>query len=259
MQHRGVLVFGCSDRLANSGLKADERAIVAQDVSMIAVSTGSVVRDGETHIEDITATYLVPEDEIDHAIQKINCKAIKIGALFSEKSIKLVSSNLQKDTQLMSVIDVEPFFKAGPAPKPEVIMALRRDILPFITILSATVPEVKALLEEAGISTDYPKSIQDVLAMANTLRGLGPKYVMIKREIFEESDGTTTLHFVLCGDTEPLTVTSRCENPKRLFGASYSIPPAIAAYLAKGYSVPGAVSAGFKFVEEMLTGGQYFD
>lgn len=144
--------------------------------------------------------------------------------MFSEKSIKLVSSTLQQDTQLMSVIDAEQFFKAGPAPKPEVIMALRKDILPFIAILSATVPEVKALLDEAGILIDYPKSIQDVVAMANALRSLGPKYVMIKREIFEESDGTTTLHFVLCGDTEPLIVTSRCENPKKIFGASYSIP-----------------------------------
>lgn len=34
---------------------------------------------------------------------------------------------------------------------------------------------------------------------------------------------------------------------------------AITAYLAKGYRVPEAVSAGFKFVEEMLKGGQYFD
>lgn len=135
-----------------------------------------------------------------------------------------MSSTLQQDTQLMSVIDAEQFFKAGPAPKPEVIMALRKDILPFIAILSATVPEVKALLDEAGILIDYPKSIQDVVAMANALRSLGPKYVMIKREIFEESDGTTTLHFVLCGDTEPLIVTSRCENPKKIFGASYSIP-----------------------------------
>jgi hydroxymethylpyrimidine/phosphomethylpyrimidine kinase len=32
----------------------------------------------------------------------------------------------------------------------------------------------------------------------------------------------------------------------------------IAAHLAKGYNVPEAVSAGFKFVEEMINGGQYF-
>ncbi|KAL7946387.1 pyridoxamine kinase [Trichoderma barbatum] len=202
-QAKGVLVFGCSDGLANSGLKADEKAIAAQQVSVATVSTGSAIRSGE--------------DNMDY-------KVVKIGALFSEESIKLVSTRLQKHTQLMSVMDVEPFFKTGTAPKPEVISALRKDILPSITILSATVPEVKALLNEAGIPIDYPKSIQDVQSMAKTLRSLGPEYVVIKREIFDESDGATTLHFVLCGSEEPLTVTSRCENPKRLLGASYSIP-----------------------------------
>ncbi|PTB37374.1 hypothetical protein M441DRAFT_92597 [Trichoderma asperellum CBS 433.97] len=259
MQHECILVFGCSDKLANSGLKADERAIAAQGIPMRAVSTGSAIRNGETHVENLPAACLIPEDEIDLAIREIDCKAIKIGALISEKSIQIVSSTLQQNKQLMSVIDVEPFFKASPTPKPEEITALRKDILPFINILSATVPEVKALLDEAGILIDYPKSIQDVISMANTLRSLGPKYVIIKREIFDEGDGTTTLHFVLCGDAEPLIVASRFENPKRLFGASYSIPPAITAYLAKGYGVPEAVSAGFKFAEEMLKGGQYFD
>lgn len=34
---------------------------------------------------------------------------------------------------------------------------------------------------------------------------------------------------------------------------------AITAYLAKGYGVPEAVSAGFKFAEEKLKEGRYFD
>ncbi|EHK24793.1 uncharacterized protein TRIVIDRAFT_220233 [Trichoderma virens Gv29-8] len=258
MQFGGVLVFGCSDELANSGLKADERAIAAQEVPVATVSTGLAIRNEERPVEIIATASESLIKEVDDAISNMDCKVVKIGALFSEESIGIVSRSLQQRAQLLQVLDVEPFFKTGPAPKQEVITALRKEILPSIKILSATVPEVKALLDEAGIAIDYPKSIQDVQSMANTLRSLGPEYVIIKREIFEESDGMTTLHFVLCGGEEPLTLTSRFENPKRLFGASYSIPPAIAAHLAKGYCVPEAVSASFKFVEEMLKGGQYF-
>jgi hydroxymethylpyrimidine/phosphomethylpyrimidine kinase len=203
---------------------------------------------------------------------------LRIGALFSDESIKTVSDTLRRRTHLISVMDVEPFFKTGPAPKPELLTALRRDILPSINILSATVPEVKALLDEAEIPVDYPKSVQDVLTMANALRSLGPEYVIIKREILEDGNKMTLLHYVLCGSTEPVMVNSRSENPKGMFGASYSIPreydqayyvsekrnltytiAVIAAHLAKGHSVPEAVSAGFKFVEEMLKRGQYFD
>lgn len=146
------------------------------------------------------------------------------GALFSVESIKMVSVILQQRKQLLSVMDVEPFFKTGPVPKPEVITALRKDVLPSINVLSATVPEVKAILDEAGIPIDYPKNVQDVMLMGNTLRSLGPEYVIMEREIYDESERTTTLHFVLCGSLEPLTATSRCENPRGLFGASYSIP-----------------------------------
>lgn len=98
MQHGCILVFGCSDKLANSydftsvssvyfkannntsGLKADERAIAAQDIPMIAVSTGSATRNGETHVENLPAACLIPEDEIDHAIRERDCRAIKIGS-----------------------------------------------------------------------------------------------------------------------------------------------------------------------------------
>lgn len=149
----------------------------------------------------------------------------------SQEAIKIVSEILkQNGTEVMSVMDVEPFFKTWHSPpKPEVIAALRKDLLPSITLLSATVPEVMQLLEDAGIPADYPRGIPDVQAMAKTLaRNLGPQYVIIKREFLDEDDGATTLHYVLVGssaDAEPpVMVTSRSENPKRVIGASYSIP-----------------------------------
>ncbi|KAL6827235.1 pyridoxamine kinase [Trichoderma sp. SZMC 28015] len=258
MQTGGVLVFGCSDELVNSGLKADERAITAQGMPVTTVSAGSAIRNGEEPVEISATTFEDLKNETDGALRKIDCKVVKIGALFSAESIRLVAKTLQQNEHLMTVLDAEPFFKTGPAPKQETITALRQEILPSVKILSATVPEVKALLDEAGIPVDYPKSIQDVQSMANTLRSLGPEYVIIKREMFEEADGMTTLHFVLCGGEEPLIVASRFENPRRLFGASYSIPPVIAAHLAKGYETQEAVSASFKFAEEMIKGGDYF-
>ncbi|KAK0766613.1 hypothetical protein N5P37_000338 [Trichoderma harzianum] len=258
MQPGGVLVFGCSDELVNSGLKADERAITAQGVPVITVSAGSAIRNGEEPVDNTATALEALINETGDALRKIDCKVVKIGALFSAESIRIVARTLQQSEHLMTVLDAEPFFKTGPAPKQEAVTALRKEILPSVKVLSATVPEVKALLDEAGIPVDYPKSIQDVQSMANTLRNLGPEYVIIKREMFEETDGMTTLHFVLCGGEEPLIVASRFENPKKLFGASYSIPPVIAAHLAKGYGTQEAVSASFKFVEEMIKGGDYF-
>jgi len=105
-------------------------------------------------------------------------------------------------------------------------------VLPHLTVLSATVPEAKKLLDAVGDTpVDYPQGMGDVMAMGNKLRGLGPKYIIIKREMLDESSeedekgrAMTTLHYVLCGGGEPKMSASRCENEQRVFGVSYSIP-----------------------------------
>ncbi len=145
------------------------------------------------------------------------------GALFSPESVKLVSNLLQQDKPKL-VLDMEPFFKTGPPPQEEVLTALRDDILSSTTVLCATVREAKALLDNASIHIDYPQSIQDVQTMGQALQKLGPDYVVMKREILGETDGMTTLHYVLCGGAEPQVVVSRFKNPKGYFGVSYSIP-----------------------------------
>ncbi len=148
-----------------------------------------------------------------------------IGSLLSIESINVVSGFLQqKSAHLVSIIDVEPFFKTGPPPSPEVVAALTKHILPSINVLSATVPQIKALMDAAGIPVDYPKSVHDVSLMAASARKLGPEYVIIKREFLDAEDKSTTLHYVLSGPAESAVETLRCRNPKGVFGASYSAP-----------------------------------
>lgn len=167
-------------------------------------------------------------------------------------------SNLVQQDEAKLVLDMEPLFKTGPPPQEEVLTALRDDILPSTTVLCATVREAKALLDIAGIHIDYPQSIQDVQSMGQAVQTLGPDYVVMKREILGENDGTTTLHYVLCGGAEPQVVISRFKNPKGFFGVSYSIPPLIAAKLAGGSDAAGAVAEAFQFAGELLEVGLYF-
>lgn len=211
------------------------------------------------------------------------------GAIFSEEQVKMVSELLQQHgSGMMSVIDIEAFFKSRTSgSRPDVVAVLRKDVLPSITLLSATVPEIIHLLEDAGIPAGYPRGIPDVQALATTVaQELGPQYVIIKREFIDEDDGATTLHYVLASrdanTKPPVMETFRVANPKRVFGSSYSIPrklptskrqtktriencransipAAIAAYLAKGHGVQEAVFAGFEFIGEMLKAGELFE
>ena len=121
-------------------------------------------------------------------------------------------------------MDAEPFFKTGPPPSSEIVAALTKHVLPSVNVLSATVPEVKALMDAAGIPVDYPRSVHDVSLMAASARKLGPEYVIIKREFVDAEDKATTLHYVLSGPAGSAMETLRCRNPKGVFGASYSVP-----------------------------------
>lgn len=63
--------------------------------------------------------------------------------------------------------------------------------------------------------------------MAKTLaRNLDPQYVIIKKEFVDEDDGATILHYDLAsGGAESVVMANfRFENPKQVFGTSYSIP-----------------------------------
>ncbi|KAM3430477.1 hypothetical protein MY4824_007641 [Beauveria thailandica] len=237
---------------------ADKRATASLNVTAVAISTGSATPKNEAGEQTVVHTTLETlQSQLSAVIKTREYTVVKLGALFSLESVKLVSDLVQQDKRQL-VLDMEPFFKTGPPPQDAVLCALRDGILPSTTVLCATVREAKALLDNAGIHIDYPQSVRDVQTMGQAVQKLGPDYVIMKREMLREIDGMTTLHYVLCGGAEPQVVTSHFKNPKGFFGVSYSIPPLIAAKLAGGSDVAGAVAVAFQFAGELLEVGSYF-
>ena len=121
-------------------------------------------------------------------------------------------------------MDAEAVFKTDYPCPAAVFKSVREKLLPLTTVLSATVPEVKRILDDAGIPVEYPKSIEDVKLLGKSLQALGPQYVLIKREIFNEEAKKTTLHYVLCGTNDPVVSALTFENVGGVTGLSYSIP-----------------------------------
>ena len=66
--------------------------------------------------------------------------------------------------------------------------------------------------------------MEDVKNTAKLVQSLGPKHVLIKREILDEVAKTTSLFYVLCGPHEPIVAASKFENPATVTGLSYMIP-----------------------------------
>ena len=60
-------------------MKADEKAVAAQEIPVAALSTGSAVRNSEGHVESVEVSLAITEAQIGDAIREVDCKVVKIG------------------------------------------------------------------------------------------------------------------------------------------------------------------------------------
>ncbi|KAH0592456.1 hypothetical protein MHUMG1_09843 [Metarhizium humberi] len=91
------------------------------------------------------------------------------GAMSSIASVQATSDIWRQWPRMACVLDMEPFLKTGQEIPNGVLVALIEHVLPSITLLSATVGEVMALLEGASIEAGFPTGIQGIVALGKKL------------------------------------------------------------------------------------------
>jgi hypothetical protein len=62
----------------------------------------------------------------------------------------------------------------------EAVRVLREQLLPHTTILTPNVPEALLLLSDAGLPTEGPQNVNDLITIAKAVQSLGPKFVLLK-------------------------------------------------------------------------------
>jgi hydroxymethylpyrimidine kinase/phosphomethylpyrimidine kinase len=60
------------------------------------------------------------------------------------------------------------------------VSTLINSLLPLTTILTPNLPEAKLLLESAGVEFKDPENVEDIVALAHKIQGLGPRWVLLK-------------------------------------------------------------------------------
>lgn len=60
------------------------------------------------------------------------------------------------------------------------VSTLINHLLPLTTILTPNLPEAKLLLNIAGVEVREPENVEDIIAMAHQIQGLGPRWVLLK-------------------------------------------------------------------------------
>jgi len=221
---KSCLAIGGFDSSGGAGIQADLKTFSALGCYGMTILT-ALPNQNTCGVRKI---YPVPMEAIKHQLEiifeDIRPDAIKIGMLFNEDIIELVSVFLAKNARCIPIV-LDPVMLAKSGAYllvPQAISALKNKLIPMTTVLTPNVPEAYAL---AGDNLDFER-------LAKKLLTLGSQAVLLKggHATGENSDDL----FVAKDKVEWLK--AKRINTKNTHGTGCTLSAAITALLANNVS-----------------------
>ncbi|HNC48585.1 MAG TPA: bifunctional hydroxymethylpyrimidine kinase/phosphomethylpyrimidine kinase, partial [bacterium] len=175
MNPRKALTIAGSDSGGGAGIQADLKTFSALGVYGASVITAITAQNtvGVTAIMDVTTDVI--SRQIEAVLTDIKPQAVKTGMLSTADIIQTVSDSLSKYGVKKLVVDPVMVAKSGDRLlQDNAISALIERLLPQATVLTPNIPEAEVLTGKK-ITT-----ISDMEIAADTLRAMGPKYIIVK-------------------------------------------------------------------------------
>lgn len=244
-----VLSIAGSDSGGGAGIQADIKTISANGVYASSVITAVTAQ----NTQGVKAIHDVPLDniaeQIDAVLMDIKCNAIKIGMLSRPEVIHLVAEKIQQ-YDISSVI-LDPVMVATSGDQllhSESVEVMKSVLMPLVQVVTPN-------LHEAAILTGLPvaKTREDMLKTAQAFVGLGVSSVLLKGGHLQGDVSEDALIEVLTdGQHQIRWFTSERIPTKNTHGTGCSLSSAIAAFLAKGSSLPKSVEHAKAYIQASI-------
>ncbi len=246
-----VLTIAGSDSGGGAGIQADLKTFAAHGVhglSAIAALTAQ-------HTRGVTAVHVPPADflkaQIDACFDDFNIEVVKTGMLSNAAVINQVVSALEyynpPPPSLKVVVDPVMVATSGASLlEKSAVVALRRGLLPYASVLTPNLPEAEVLLE---------RRIEGIDAMHQAARDLlrmGPHAVLLKGGHMEDAGDVVDVYADVHGETRVFTHPRLQVNAH---GTGCTLASAIAANLCLGRNFIEACEAATDYVHRALLGG----
>ncbi len=246
--YRRALTIAGSDSGGGAGIQADLKTFSALGCYGMSVITALTAQNTVT----VTGICPVPPEfivqQIDAVMQDIGVDAIKIGMLHSSEVIRTVAERLAHYHVEHIVVDPVMVAKSGAKLlRDEAVMALREALLPLATVVTPNLPEAAVLLG---------RPISGLVEMQQACRALGelgPQAVLLKGGHLGGEQSPDVLYLRAEGSLSVLRAP-RVETGNT-HGTGCTLSSAIAAYLARGYSVRKAVERAKAYMTAALRAG----
>ena len=230
-----ALTIAGSDSGGGAGIQADLKTFSALGVYGASVITALTAQNTLTVSAIHTTPIPMVKAQLDAVLGDLDVKAIKIGMLSSADVIKVVSQVLAEYSHIPVVLDPVMVAKSGDTLlQPDALEALQSLLVPLAHIITPNLPEAALMLD-----TEEATSISDVREQVEHLMHLGAHAVLLKGGHLEGDVVVDVLrsHEFHESYTHPKIVT------RNTHGTGCTLSAAIAAGLARGYSLPESVGA----------------
>lgn len=239
-----VLTVAGSDSGGGAGIQADLKTMLALGVHGMSVITAVTAQNSlgvqgawELPVEAVRAQYRSVVDDI-------GVQAVKTGMLASAELVETVAG-LLAGTHAPAVVDPVGVSKHGdPLLAASALESVRTKLLPVATVATPNLDEVAQL---TGVRVASEEQLREA---ADAVLAYGPAWVLIKGGHLAGD----AVDLLTDGSEEYWLRAPRHDN-RHTHGTGCTLASAIASQLAKGQSVPEAVTAAKDYVTGAVAAG----
>ncbi len=238
-----VLSIAGSDSSGGAGVQADLKTMIMNGVYGMSAITALTAQNtmGVTGIMEVTPEFL--QMQIDAVFDDIRPDAVKIGMVASAELIKVISDRLRHYNAANIVIDPVMVATSGSRLIGEnAVAVLKEGLLPLATVVTPNIPEAEVLAHMPITSREDMEKAARIICESYGCA------VLCKggHSINDANDLLWTK------DSSQWFMGKRIDNPNT-HGTGCTLSSAIAANLAKGYSVSDAVKCAKEYISGALS------
>ena len=250
-KYNRVLTIAGSDSGGGAGIQADIKAISA----MGCFATSAITAITAQNTQGITAVHPIPiemiEDQIDAVLSDIGTDAIKIGMLHSAEVVSVVADKIEQYKIKNVVLDPVMVSTSGHRLiEEQAVDVLKLRLVPLARVITPNIPEAEIL---AGVKITSEAQFAEV---ARILSNGGKNSVLLKAGHLSEDILTDYLYNA--EDDTFTTLPSARVDTKNTHGTGCTLSSALAAALARGFSLTEAAKMAKHYIEQaIISGAEY--
>lgn len=242
MKKRTALTIAGSDCSGGAGIQADLKTMTMNGVYAMSAITALTAQNttGVRAIQESTPEFL--GKQIDAVFEDIYPDAVKIGMVSSSELIRVIADRLKLHEAKNVVVDPVMVATSGSSlMKTDAVQTLASELLPMATLVTPNIPEAQVL---SGLSI---ASKEDMVIAAKKISEDCHCAVLLKggHSINDAND-------LLYANGETVWFAGKRINNPNTHGTGCTLSSAIAANLAKGYSLADSVRRAKDYISGAL-------